>query len=86
MVFQIPYIVVNLTVKYIANGLTRIAEMNGMEENFNYREKIKVSAIGPNTYMSSPKITSQKGIKPTLLAPKKDVRPLEISNQWGMIL
>ncbi len=50
---------------YIANGITQIAEMTGMKEHFGYRDEIKAGAIGPNIYISSPKVTSQKGIKPT---------------------
>ncbi|MCF6192891.1 MAG: amidohydrolase family protein [Kangiellaceae bacterium] len=50
---------------YIANGITQIAEMTGMKEHFRYREEIKAGAIGPNIYISSPKVTSQKGIRPT---------------------
>ncbi|MFT5923496.1 MAG: hypothetical protein ACI9LE_000479 [Paraglaciecola sp.] len=48
---------------YIANGVTHIAEMTGMEEHFNYREEIKAGAIGPNIYISSPKVTSQNGMR-----------------------
>jgi hypothetical protein len=50
---------------YIANGITHIAEMTGMKEHFVYLEQIKAGAIGPNIYIASPKITSQKGVKPT---------------------
>ena len=50
---------------YLANGVTHIAEMTGMQEHFQYREQINEGAIGPNIYISSPKVTSQKGLKPT---------------------
>jgi hypothetical protein len=48
---------------YIANGITQIGEMTGMEQHFDYFEQIKNGAIGPMMFISSPKITSQQGMK-----------------------
>lgn len=50
---------------YLANGITHIGEMTGMKEHFQYRNEIHAGAIGPEMYIASPKVTSQKGMKPT---------------------
>ncbi len=51
---------------YIANGVTQIGEMTGMEHHFEYLEQIKQGAIGPHMFIASPKLTSQQGMKPFL--------------------
>lgn len=51
---------------YIANGVTHISEMTGMKGHFKYRKEIEAGGLGPDIYISSPKVTSQKGLKPTL--------------------
>ena len=48
---------------YIANGITQIGEMTGMEQHFDYRKQINNGAIGPKMFIASPKITSQQGMK-----------------------
>jgi hypothetical protein len=48
---------------YIANGVTQIGEMTGMEHHFDYIEEIKNGAIGPHIFIASPKITSQDNLK-----------------------
>lgn len=50
---------------YIANGVTYVGEMTGMKEHFQYVEEISEGAIGPDMYIASPKVNSQKGLKPT---------------------
>lgn len=51
---------------YIANGVTQIGEMTGMEEHFDYLEQINNGAVGPDIYIASPKLSSQQGLHPTL--------------------
>ncbi|WP_299675848.1 amidohydrolase family protein [uncultured Tenacibaculum sp.] len=48
---------------YIANGITHVGEMTGMKEHFEYQKEIDNGAIGPNIYIASPKLSSQKGMK-----------------------
>lgn len=49
---------------YLANGVTHIAEMTGMEEHFQWLKEIKEGALGPDIFIASPKFTSLKGIQP----------------------
>ncbi|TQV89275.1 amidohydrolase family protein [Aliikangiella coralliicola] len=51
---------------YIANGITQIGEMTGMEQHFDYRQDIRNGAIGPGIFIASPKINSLQGIYPTI--------------------
>jgi hypothetical protein len=51
---------------YVANGITQVAEMTGMEHHFDYIEEISKGSIGPGIFVASPKITSQKGWYPTV--------------------
>lgn len=50
---------------YVANGITHVGEMTGMEEHFQWSEEIKNGSLGPDIYIASPKITSSKGLRPT---------------------
>lgn len=51
---------------YLANGVTQIAEMTGMPHHFKYRTEIENGILGPGIFLASPKVSSQKGIYPTL--------------------
>lgn len=51
---------------YLANGITHIGEMTGMTHHFDYIKEIKAGGLGPDIYIASPKVTSQKGIMPAL--------------------
>lgn len=50
---------------YLANGITHIAEMTGSSEHFELRKGIQQGDLGPDIYISSPKITSQEGLRAT---------------------
>lgn len=51
---------------YLANGVTQIGEMTGMKHHFTIRSAIEQGALGPDIYIASPKVSSQKGMMPTL--------------------
>ncbi len=48
---------------YIANGVTHVAEMTGLQEHFGLRDAIKNGAIGPDLFIASPKLNSQSGAR-----------------------
>lgn len=51
---------------YLANGVTHIGEMTGLVEHFEYKKEVERGALGPTIYIASPKVSSQKGVHPTL--------------------
>ncbi len=51
---------------YLANGITHIAEMTGMDHHFAYQNAIQNGMIGPDIFIASPKVASQQGIMPKL--------------------
>ncbi|MEZ4796673.1 MAG: amidohydrolase family protein [Flavobacteriaceae bacterium] len=52
---------------YLANGITQVGEMTGMKEHFQYQKEIEEGArLGPDIYIASPKVSTEKGIKVTL--------------------
>jgi hypothetical protein len=51
---------------YLANGITHIGEMTGMEHHLDWRQEIKEGALGPGIYIASPKMTSEKNLRATL--------------------
>lgn len=51
---------------YLANGVTQVGEMTGMKHHFPLAQKIKNGALGPNIYIASPKVTSQKSFNAKL--------------------
>lgn len=50
---------------YIANGVTHVGEMTGMDHQFDYIEQIELGDVGPGIYLASPKVTSQEGWYPS---------------------
>lgn len=49
---------------YLANGITQVGEMTGMKEHFQYQKEIESGKrLGPDIYIASPKVSSEKGIK-----------------------
>ena len=48
---------------YIANGVTQVGEMTGMEHHFDYNRNIKQGELGPGIFIATPKVTSQSGLK-----------------------
>lgn len=52
---------------YLANGITHVGEMTGMKEHFQYQKEIEEGTrLGPDIYIASPKVSTEKGIKVTL--------------------
>lgn len=51
---------------YLANGITHVGEMTGMKEHFDYLKEIEDGALGPDIYIASPKVSSQKSMQATL--------------------
>ncbi|MCW8998211.1 MAG: hypothetical protein OQK04_05810, partial [Kangiellaceae bacterium] len=50
---------------YVANGITHIGEMTGMEHHFDYLKEIRSGKIGPTMFIASPKVNSHKSLKAT---------------------
>lgn len=51
---------------YLANGITQVGEMTGMKEHFQYQKEIEDGTrLGPDIYIASPKVSSEKGMKAT---------------------
>jgi hypothetical protein len=47
---------------YVANGITQIGEMTGMQHQFEYAKAIENGAIGPNMFIASPKVNNKQGL------------------------
>ena len=51
---------------YLANGITQVGEMTGMKEHIQYQKEIEEGIrLGPDIYIASPKVSSEKGIRAT---------------------
>ncbi|UTW56587.1 amidohydrolase family protein [Kordiimonas sp. SCSIO 12610] len=47
---------------YIANGITHVGEMTGMSHHFRWKENIKNGGLGPDIFVASPKLSTQRGM------------------------
>mgnify|MGYP000037968886 CR=1 FL=1 len=47
---------------YIANGITLVGEMTGMDHHFDIKERINNGDVGPDIFIASPKLNSRSNI------------------------